>query len=321
MKLHKVIVTGCCGFAASVYCSKTILEDGARVVGVTRNTDQKHLRRLDKIINHPNFKLVCMDINSPNIGELFEDVDCVVNFAAKTFVDYSVRDPRPFIESNIAGVYNLLEAARRSSIKLFVQISTDEVYGACPDNRPPFNEFDALNPTNPYASTKACAEMLCMGYEKTYKIPMLITRAENLYGKYQHPQKVIPTWVKQALLGHPLVIYGDGKQKRMWLRVEDLASALIRLIRNDKTGIYNVAGNQELENIELAKRILKYFNKPLDQIKFIDDTKIRPDHDRRYAIDASKLRYEVVWEPYYNLDGGLREAFKWYEENFEWWTL
>ena len=321
--IKKMLVTGCCGFIASAFVKQVVFTSSTQVVGLSRNTDQKNLKRLGYLLTEPesfpHFKLVFADINDANLTELLEGVDVVVNFCAKTFVDYSVRDPKPFIQSNIDGVFNLLEAVRKNPVKLFVQISTDEVYGPCYAGEPPHTENSPMNPTNPYSATKACADMLCMGYAQTYKIPMLITRTENNYGEFQHPQKVLPTWVLKAIKNEPLPVYGDGKQRRMWLRVEDNVDALLHLINRFETGIFNVAGGQELENIELARVILKRLGKGEELINFIDDSKIRPNHDRRYALDTTKLS-ATGWQPKWDLVGGIENAVDWYVAN-QWWFI
>jgi dTDP-glucose 4,6-dehydratase len=323
-EIKKILVTGCCGFIGSAFVKQVIFTSQTQIVGLSRNTDQKNLKRLEYLLTEPesfpHFKLVFQDINDANLTELLEGVDVVVNFSAKTFVDYSVRDPKPFIQSNIDGVFNLLEAVRKNPVKLFVQISTDEVYGPCFNGEPPHKETSQMNPTNPYSATKACAEMLCMGYAQTYKIPMLITRTENNYGFFQHPQKVIPTWVKKALANEPLPIYGDGKQRRMWLRVEDNVDALLTLIQGLHTGVFNIAGGQELENIELAKIIIKRLGKGDELLNFIDDSKIRPNHDRRYAMDTTKIYGATGWQPKWDLVSGIENAVDWYVAN-QWWFI
>lgn len=326
-KPKKILVTGCLGFIASTFVKQLVFEpicEGLQVVGVSRNSDQKNLKRLQAMVENPesfsNFKLVFQDLNDANFNELLEDVDVVVNFAAKTFVDYSVRDVKPFFDSNVQGTYNLLEAVRKNpSVKLFVQISTDEVYGALPEGADGWKEDAPLNPTNPYSATKAASDMLCVGYMHTYKLPILITRTENNYGFFQHPQKVIPTWVKRALANQPLQIYGDGKQKRMWLRVEDHVDALIHLIQRKVTGIVHIAGGQELENIDLAKAILGSLEKPESLIEYVDDSKIRPNHDRRYGLNTDRLK-SLGWTPKWDMMAGISNAVCWYSQN-QWWMI
>lgn len=311
----KILVTGCFGFIGShfiKYLSKNAPDVAVKAFG--RFSSLKAEDRFDDATPR-SLEVIYGDLTG-DISGLLEGVDVVVNFAAKTFVDHSIKDPAPFVASNILGTYNLLEQARKYQPKLFFQISTDEVYGSI--TKGAYKEDAPLNPTNPYSSTKAAADMLVVSYGNTYKLPYIITRTENNYGSFQHPQKVFPAFVKKALAGEPLPVYGDGRHKRMWLRVEDHCSAIWHLINNGKTGeIYHVAGEQELENIDLAHRILKLLGKPEDQIKYIDDFNIRPGHDRRYALDVSKLK-ATGWVPQYGLDEGIEEVVKWYAKN-SWW--
>ncbi len=315
----KILVTGCLGFIGSHFVKQTLTEHPeVQVRGFSRNSSQKDHLRLDGFKNNHNLELIYGSLTD-DISGLLEGIDVVVNFAAKTFVDHSIKDPAPFIQSNIFGTYNLLEQARQYRPKLFVQVSTDEVYGAILEGA--YKEDAPLNPTNPYSSSKAAADMLVVSYGNTYKLPYIITRTENNYGSFQHIQKVFPAFVKKALAGEPLPVYGDGKHRRMWLRVEDHCSAIWHLIQcdygNGASGIYHVAGEQELENLELAQMILHFLNCPTDQIQFIDDYNIRPGHDRRYALDVTKLR-GMGWKPKYDLLDGIEETVKWYKDN-QWW--
>lgn len=320
----KILVTGCAGFIGSHFVKYTLEnKPDVNMVGFTRLSSTRNLLRLDDTTKSKRFELIFGDI-AGDISGLLEGIDIVVNFAAKTFVDHSIKDPAPFIHSNIMGTYNLLEQARKYQPALFVQISTDEVYGAIMEGA--YKEDDRLNPTNPYAAAKAAGDMLVVSYGNTYKLPYIITRTENNYGAFQHPQKAFPKFVKMAQAGEKLPIYGDGKHRRMWLRVEDHCSAIWHLIDahfNPKEGqapaqgIYHVAGEQELENLELAQKILKILDRPADQIQHIDDFNIRPGHDRRYALDVSKLK-ALGWTPKYTIDAGIEETVKWYRDN-QWW--
>jgi len=324
----RFLVTGILGFIGS-YFARLVLADAettenpdVSVVGVGRNTDTRNLRRLDGVWERAGFKLVYCDIARDDVSELFEDVDYAVNFAAKTFVDHSIRDPEPFIQSNIVGTFRLLEAARKSrQLKRYIQISTDEVYGQILEGA--YREDAPLNPRNPYASTKAAADMLCLAYYNTYGLPVIITRTENNYGPYQHPQKAIPTFVRKALNNEALPIYGDGKHRRMWLHVEDHCRAALHLLGayeppGGKLGeVYHVAGEQELENLELARIILRILGKPEDMVKFIPDFDVRPGHDRRYALNVEKLR-ATGWMPRIGLQEGLKMTVDWYVKN-RWW--
>jgi len=311
----RILVTGVLGFIGSHFVKYT-LENKPEVyiIGFSRNSSQKNLLRLEGYLKNKNFELIFGDLTE-DISGLLENIDIVINFAAKTFVDHSIKDPKPFIKSNIFGTYDLLEQARKYKTSLFIQISTDEVYGAILEGS--YKEDSRLNPTNIYAATKAAADCLVMSYGNTYKLPYIITRTENNFGSFQHPQKVFPTFVRKALLNGKLPIYGDGLHTRQWLRVEDHCSGIWHLIENNARGIYHIAGEQELQNLELAKRILRILDKSEDLIEFIPDFDIRPGHDRRYALDCSKLR-SLGWQPKYNLENGIREVVEWYAKN-QWW--
>ena len=197
-----------------------------------------------------------------------------------------------------------------------MQVSTDEVYGEMLEGG--YKEDARLNPTNPYSSTKAAADMLCLSYWNTYKLPLIITRTENNYGPWQHPQKALPVFVHKALHDEKLPVYGDGKHRRMWLHVEDHCQAILHLLNNGKPGeIYHIAGEEELENVELARRILDILGKPHSLIEFVSDYNIRPGHDRRYALNVEKLR-ATGWKPVHKLEDGLEKTVRWYKEHPEW---
>lgn len=312
----KLLVTGVLGFIGSHF-AKYILRNSGKVfvVGTARNSDQKALQRIVEIRDSKRFQLIYADL-AGDISGLVEGIDVVINFAAKTFVDHSIKDPAPFIRSNIVGTYNLLEQARKYKPKLFFQIGTDEVYGGILSG---FYKEDApLNPGNPYSSTKAAQDMMVLAYHNTYGLPIIITRTENNYGSFQHPQKVLPVFVKKALRNDPLPVYGDGKHKRMWLRVEDHCAAIWHLIQKGIVEeIYHVAGKQELENVELARIVLRTLDKSEDLIEFIPDHDIRPGHDRRYALDTTKIQ-KTGWSPKYTLEEGLKEVISWYANHPEW---
>ena len=313
--MTKVLVTGALGFIGSHFCKYLIEKTDYQVVGLSRLTDSRSSQRLTGCWAQDRFNLIYKDLTQ-DISGICEDVDWVVNFAAKTFVDHSIADPNPFVRSNIVGTYNLLEEIRRSkNVWKYIQISTDEVYGSILEGS--YKEDSMLNPTNPYSATKAAADMLCICYWNTYKLPIIITRTENNFGEYQHPQKVFPKFVKYTLEGKRLPVYGDGKHTRMWLYVKDHCSAILKLLQEGSLGeIYHVAGEHELQNVELARTILRTLGKPEDQIEFIPDWNVRPGHDRRYALDSSKLR-ALGW-----ISTPFKEAMiktvKWYADNL-WW--
>jgi dTDP-glucose 4,6-dehydratase len=244
-------------------------------------------------------------------------VDAVVHFAAKTFVDYSIRDVWPFLQANVIGTYNLLEDARKYGVKRYIQIGTDEVYGAIKEGA--YKEDARLNPTNPYSATKAGADCLALCYANTYGLHTTVTRTENNYGPMQGMEKAIPVFVRAALKGEPLPVYGDGKHRRMWLWVEDHIDALLLLLKADYPPgeIFHIAGEQEIENLELAKHVLRLCGKPEDQIRFVDEFNVRRGHDRRYSLDCTKLR-TLGWTPKVSLERGLDMAVSWYRFN-SWW--
>ena len=318
--MKKILVTGVLGFIGS-YFAKYVLSkyENYSIVGVGRNTDQGNFKRIKSINDNPRFKLVMCDIAKDDVSELYEGIDYAINFAGKTYVDHSIRDPKPFIESNIIGTYRLLEEAKKArDLVKHIQISTDEVYGAILKGA--YDESAPLNPTNPYSATKASADMLAVSFYNTYKTPIIVSRTENVYGPFQHPQKAIPTFVRKALNDEPLPIYGDGMHVRQWIHVEDKCRALLTLLEKGEIGeIYHIAGSQELQNIELGKTILRILNKPEDTIEFIDDWNIRPGHDRRYALSSEKIR-ALGWQPKYDLKSGIENAVLWYKEN-GWWFI
>lgn len=330
----KILVTGSSGFIGSAFVRRTLeLTDHSLRVFV-HSSSQRNLLRLT---THETFQqereygrveVVYGDLSS-TLG-LCEGVDAVVHFAAKTFVDQSILDPRPFIESNVIGTFNILEDARRYEVKKFIQVSTDEVYGSILEGA--YTEDAPLNPTNPYSASKAAGDALAISYAHTYGLNTVITRTENNYGPWQHPQKVFPTFVRKLLAGEKLPLYGDGKHIRQWLWVDDHVDALLHLLNISTTpsSVYHIAGAQELENLELARRIISEFfrvrfetdwrngNYDFDShIEFIPDEKIRPGHDRRYALDSSKLQ-ATGWAPKVSLDTGMEKAVAWYLNN-SWW--
>ena len=314
----RYLVTGCLGFIGSAFCRYVIRNIlGSTIIGVNRNSNQKHLKRLEEVLQNPRFTLVYRDLSKESMVDLLDKTDYVINFAARTHVDYSIKDPYPFLNDNVISVVNMLEAAKKSTtLKRFIQISTDEVYGQILVGR--YTEESPSKPKNFYSASKSAADGFVLSYFNMFNLPILISRTENNYGIYQSIEKVIPTFVKNALENKPLPVYGDGKHIRCWLHVDDHVRGILHLLEYGEVGnIYHIAGEQELENIELAKRILKLLNKPEDLIQFIPDHDIRPGHDRRYALDVSKLK-AIGWEAKYNLDEGLKQTISWYKEHREW---
>ena len=314
----KILVTGCLGFIGSHFV-KYILRnyEDIEIIGLNRNSNQKNYKRLEDSLENKRFSIYLADFAKDNITEAFEDVDMVVHFGAKTFVDYSIRDPAPFIESNVVGTYKILEEVRKSrSVENYFQVSTDEVYGPILEGA--HKENAKLNPSNPYAASKMAGDALAMAYHTTYGINTMITRTENNYGGFQGKEKVFPAFIKKAIKNEPLTVYGDGLHKRMWLYVEDHCSAIMHLLKYGKAGeIYHVGGKEELTNIELAKKILKLVGKPEDRYELIEDRNIRPGHDRRYALDCEKIN-ATGWEAAWNIEKGFLRTVNWYVNN-QWW--
>jgi dTDP-glucose 4,6-dehydratase len=247
-----------------------------------------------------------------------QPIDAVVHFAAESHVDRSIKEPHPFIRTNIVGTHVLLESARRYGVKRFIQISTDEVYGSL-GPAGSFAENSPLSPNNPYAASKASADLLALSYWRTYRLPVIITRSTNNYGSHQNPEKLIPLAVTRALADEPVTIYGDGQHTRDWVHVEDHCRAIDLALRKGENGeIYNIGANNEWTNLELVKLILKLLNKDESLITFVAD---RPGHDRRYAIDSTKIQTQLGWKPTKNFLLGLKETINWYRKHQNDWRL
>lgn len=321
----KLLITGARGFIGSAFIRTTFdHSNDAEILAFARNTTDWTRPRLEtpilrRAMDAGRLKFVFGDLLD-DISGLCEGVDAVIHFAAKTFVDHSIRDPGPFITSNTLGTTRLLEEAHRQGVKAFITVSTDEVYGQILEGS--YDESAPINPRNPYAASKAGADAITIAYHHTFKMWTAVTRTENNYGPYQHPQKAMPVFVKKALNDEPLPIYGDGKHVRQWLHVSDHVYALMRLLRNYESlpggEVWHVAGQNEVTNTDLALKILKILGKPESLITFIDDHNIRPGHDRRYALSCDKIMKAVGWKPSISLENGLESAVRWYAENRAW---
>ncbi|MHC4716585.1 MAG: dTDP-glucose 4,6-dehydratase [Planctomycetota bacterium] len=310
----KVLISGVLGFIGS-HLWKIMSESGYNVLPTARHGGPRSAMRVS---DRRRKDIYWADLTSRSqITGMCEGVDAVIHCAAKTFVDHSIRDPEPFIRNNVDSTVNLLEEARVSGVKRFIMVSTDEVYG--PIMKGQHTEESPLAPSNPYSASKAAAEMFALSYATTYGMEVIVTRTENNYGRWQD-RKVIPVFVQRALQDKPLPVYGDGKHRRQWLRVEDHCEGLIHVLEHGEAGqVYNIAGEQELENLELAKMVLRLLDKPEDQIQFVPDHDIRPGHDRRYAICSKKLRdHSLGWKPSWNLEDGFADAVEWYSSHAEW---
>ena len=315
----KILVTGGAGFIGSNfvrYMLDTYPED--QIVNLDVLTYAGNLENLSDIEDNPRYTFVKGDITDRStVEEIVKDgVDVIVNFAAESHVDRSIEDPGVFVRTNVMGTQMLLDAAKAHGIDRYIQVSTDEVYGAL-DATGMFTEQMPLMPNSPYSASKAGADMLVRAYGKTFGLCVNITRCSNNYGPYQFPEKLIPLMIANALEDKDLPVYGDGMQVRDWLHVKDHCRAIDTVLRKGEPGeIYNVGGNNEKANIEIVNLILETLEKPESLIKHVAD---RPGHDRRYAIDNTKITTELGWMPSYTFEEGMKETVEWYLQNRNWW--
>ena len=320
----KILVTGGAGFIGSnfVYHYLNRYPDRELVCldAMTYATNPATLKRAEA---HTGFRLIKGDItHREEVFHLFreENFDHVINFAAESHVDRSIEDPGVFLTTNILGTQNLMDAARETGVQRFHQVSTDEVYGDLPLDRPEllFTEENSLQASSPYAASKASADLLALSYHRTYGFPVTISRCSNNYGPYQHVEKLIPAMIVRSLADENLPIYGDGKNVRDWLYVTDHCTALDRILEAGVPGqVYNIGGNNEKTNLEVVGIILEQLDKGEDLIRFVKD---RPGHDLRYAIDSGKMKRELGWEPAVPFQTGIRDTIQWYLNNQGWWT-
>ena len=316
----KLLVTGGAGFIGSNFVRYMVNKyPEYQIYNLDLLTYAGNLENLKDIENKSNYHFVKGDIaNRDFVNKLFEDekFDYVLNFAAESHVDRSITNPEIFVQTNIQGTLVLLDAAKKFRVKKYLQVSTDEVYGTLGETGY-FTETTPLAPNSPYSASKTGADLLVRAYHETYDLPVNITRCSNNYGPYHFPEKLIPLMIINALNDKELPIYGDGLNVRDWLHVEDHCQAIDLVLHKGRNGeVYNVGGNNERTNIEIVKTILKQLGKPESLIKFVKD---RPGHDRRYAIDATKLREELGWKPKYTFETGIEQTIKWYLDNQEWW--
>ncbi|SPF55822.1 dTDP-glucose 4,6-dehydratase [Candidatus Desulfosporosinus infrequens] len=315
----KILITGGAGFIGSNFIRYLLQRyPKYQLVNLDLLTYAGNPDNLKDIENHPNYSFVQGNIGDQSLVEaLFTDgIDALVNFAAESHVDRSITDPSLFAHTNILGTLVLLEVAKNHSLKKFLQVSTDEVYGSLGATGC-FTEDSPLAPNSPYAASKAAADLLVRAYHQTFQLPINITRCSNNYGPYQFPEKLIPLLVTHALADQKLPIYGDGLNIRDWLHVEDHCNALDLVLHHGKPGeIYNVGDRNEQTNLEIVRRILAYLEKPESLIHFVSD---RLGHDRRYAIDSTKLQKSLGWLPQHKFDLGLQETVHWYVKHQDWW--
>jgi len=316
----KLLVTGGAGFIGSNFVLYMLTADpDCRVVNVDKLTYAGNLENLAGLEGDPRHRFVRLDIrDKAQVQELIaaEKPDAVVNFAAESHVDRSITGPEIFAETNVLGTLNLLEAARAAGTPVFLQISTDEVYGTL-GGAGYFTEDSPLRPNSPYAASKAGADHLVRAFHKTYGMDTRITRCSNNYGPYQFPEKLIPLMLTNAMEGRPLPVYGDGLHVRDWIFVTDHCRALQLVLEKGRAGeVYNVGGVEQKTNLEVVRTILAAVGAAESLIRFVTD---RPGHDRRYAIDSSRLRAELGWRPSVDFSAGIRRTVEWYRENAGWW--
>ena len=318
-----IIVTGGAGFIGSNFVYYEHKKHPAdKIICVDKLTYAGNLETLTPLLEKDNFKFIRADIaDRKAIYRIFEQEkpDIVVNFAAESHVDRSIENPEIFLQTNIIGTSVLLDACRKYGIDRYHQVSTDEVYGDLPLDRPDlfFTEQTNLHTSSPYSASKASADLLVMAYHRTYKVPTTISRCSNNYGPYHFPEKLIPLMIINALDDKPLPVYGDGLNVRDWLYVEDHCHAIDLIMRKSKVGeVYNVGGHNERANIDVVKTILAQLGKPESLIEHVTD---RKGHDRRYAIDPTKIHEELGWEPETKFEDGIRKTVQWYLDNRDWW--
>ncbi|MCR5201308.1 MAG: dTDP-glucose 4,6-dehydratase [Saccharofermentans sp.] len=318
-----IIVTGGAGFIGSNFVFHMLkAHPDYRIICLDKLTYAGNLSTLEPVMDNPNFRFVKADIcDKEAVDKLFEEEkpDIVVNFAAESHVDRSIENPQVFLETNILGTSVLMDASRKHGVKRYHQVSTDEVYGDLPLDRPDlfFTEQTPIHTSSPYSSSKAGADLLVLAYYRTYGLPVTISRCSNNYGPYHFPEKLIPLMIIRALHDESLPVYGDGLNVRDWLYVEDHCKAIDLIIHEGKVGeVYNVGGHNEMANIDIVKLILKELGKSEDLITYVTD---RKGHDRRYAIDPTKIHNELGWLPETKFADGIVKTIKWYLDNESWW--
>ena len=318
-----IIVTGGAGFIGGNFVHYMLgkyPED--RIVCIDKLTYAGNLSTLAPVMDHPSFRFYKVDITDRKaVYDVFEKEhpDVVVNFAAESHVDRSIHDPGVFLNTNVMGTAVMMDACRIYGIGRYHQVSTDEVYGDLPLDRPDlfFTEQTPIHTSSPYSASKASADLLVMAYHRTFGLPVTISRCSNNYGPYHFPEKLIPLMIANALADKPLPVYGEGINVRDWLYVEDHCRAIDLIVRNGKVGeVYNVGGHNEMRNIDIVKLICKALGKPESLITYVAD---RKGHDMRYAIDPTKIHRELGWLPETRFADGIKKTVKWYLENREWW--
>lgn len=313
----KLLVTGGAGFIGSCFVRHILNKyKDYKVINLDALTYAGNIENLDDVKDNPNYKFVHGNIcDKKLVRELVNEVDAVINFAAESHVDRSITGPEIFIETNVQGTLNLLQASKEADIQRFLQISTDEVYGTLGKDGY-FYETTPLAPNSPYSASKASADLLVRAYYETYKMPVLNTRCSNNYGPYQYPEKLIPFFISKLLKNEKVPVYGDGLNVRDWLYVYDHCSAIDVVLHKGRVGeVYNIGGHNEKTNLEITKIILQAMGKDENSIEYVQD---RLGHDRRYAIDNNKIRTELSWQPSLTFEEGIKLTIDWYLKNQDW---
>jgi dTDP-glucose 4,6-dehydratase len=313
----KILVTGGAGFIGSNFIRYVLADhSGVQILNFDKLTYAGNLANLKGADEDPRYTFVKGDIcDASLLNDVMPGCDAVVHFAAESHVDRSIYEPGPAVQTNVYGTFTLLNVARQARIKKFVHVSTDEVYGDLPAGAISDENYP-LAPNSPYSATKASSDLLVRSYVHTYKFPAVITRSSNNYGPYQFPEKFVPLMICNALEGKSLPVYGDGGQERDWLHVEDNCRGIYAVLQKGKPGeVYNIGGGSVEKNLDMVRQILKITGKPESLISYVTD---RPGHDRRYALDCSKMENEFGWKPRVLLERGLRDTVAWYKANADW---
>lgn len=317
--MKNILVTGGAGFIGSAFVRRAVQKyPNYRIVVLDKLTYAGNMDNLLPVQNAPNYRFERGDITHRETVERVlqaHQIDAIVNFAAESHVDRSILDPDAFINTDVVGVYTLLDTARQLGIQRLHHVSTDEVYGSIEQGF--FREGDPLLPNSPYAASKAGGEMMLRAYQVTYGMHTTVTRGSNTFGPYQYPEKVVPFFITEALEDHPLPMYGDGMQVRDWLYVDDHCDAIDTVLHQGAPGtIYNIGGEHEMHNIDMTRFMLKTLGKPESLIHYVAD---RPGHDRRYALTNDKIRAELGWTPQHSFERAMEATVRWYQQNEWWW--
>jgi len=314
----RILVTGGAGFIGSCFVRLALENPSTEIVNIDKLTYAGNLENLVSVADRPNYSFHRVDIcDRDAVGKIFDDAkpDAVVHFAAESHVDRSIFSPLPVFETNLRGTFTLLETMRANRVGRFIHVSTDEVYGSLEAPLEADEKFP-LEPSSPYSAAKAGSDLLALGYFKTYKMPVMVTRASNNYGPYQFPEKLIPLMISNALEDKALPVYGDGMQVRDWLYVEDHCRAIMAVLEKGRDGeIYNIGGNRSVPNRWVIEQILAITGKPASLMTTVTD---RPGHDRRYALSSEKLSKETGWHPKMDFEPGLKATVDWYRANSKW---